>query len=326
MRAVVVEEYGDYSLAHEGLVPKPIPKPGEVLVEMDSTVISNYDYRLMAGCQRDDFPLPMVPGIEGAGVVVQCGEGAEELLHKRVNILGFHTWAEYTIAPANEVAFINDDVSFDQGASMVGNPATVVMIKEHIRQGGHRAVTQNAANSSLGKMLIKLCKQEGIPLINIVRSDRNVEILRNMGAENVLNSSDSQFWSEYKALAERLGVSMVIDAVGGEMTGKLLACLSPGGVLYINGCQSGEPSRDISIVDLTFHQKRIEGLLLRRWLNRKSVSEQQAVFQEVQKSISTVFHSQIAGHFSMKDVQQALTLYAADKAAGKVILHPKMSS
>ena len=163
MRAVVVNSFGPFTQAHEALVPRPIPKPGEVLVEMESAVISNFDYGLMAGIHGRDYVLPLIPGIEGAGTVIECGDGMEGLAQKRVNVLGLHTFAEYTVAKVKELIPMLDELTFDQGAVLVGNPATVTMMRDTIKASHHLAAMQSAANSAVGQMISVSASKTAFP-------------------------------------------------------------------------------------------------------------------------------------------------------------------
>jgi NADPH:quinone reductase-like Zn-dependent oxidoreductase len=322
MRAVVIEAYGHFSQAHEAQVPMPSPKAGEVLIRVESALVGHYDYVLMSGIFGTHYQLPFVPGVEGAGTVVECGESAEALMGKRVQAMGIGLWAEYVVAKADQVVPLLDDVSFDQAAALCGNPATVLMFRDYIRAGGHKAVVQNAANSSLGKMLIRLCRHEGVPLINIVRSAKSAEAIRAEGADNVLDSSDANFLTDYKAACTRLNATIAFDAVAGDMTGTVLSGLCPGGVVYVYGGLSEQPSNGIQASDIIFLGKRVEGRNMPGWLVCKSAEEKRKLYSDIQDMMETVFRSDFIGHYSLEQLQEALETYKGNMSAGKLLLHP----
>ena len=321
MRALHLESFGDDSTLHEVQIPRPVPQSGEVLVRVESTPIGHFDFVVLMG-MYGGLQVPLVPGVEGAGTVVECGAGTEELLNKRVQVMGVGMWAEYKVAKAEDVVQLRDEVDIDQAAAMWGNPLAVMMFRECIRQGNHKAAVQNAANSALGKMFIRLCREEGIPLINIVRSADKAESLRALGAENVLNSADAGFQREYKETCEKLQATVAFDPVAGDMTGKLLSGLCPGGVTYVFGSLSHQPSNGLQASDLIFQGKRVEGLGTLFWLNRKTNAEKQAIYLEIQQRISTVFHTEFIGHYPLSEIKTALQRYKADLSAGKMLLHP----
>ena len=317
-----MDAFGDYTLAHIAELPKPQPKEGEVLIQVHSSPINPSDFYYMSGGYGTHIPLPLVPGLEGAGVVVECGAGAEALLNKRVHVSGSGLWAEYKLAKADSVVPLLDEVSFDQGATLWVNPMTVMMFRDLIKKGSHKAAAQDAANSALGKMLIRLCRLEAIPLINIVRSAKSAESLRAEGAENVLDSSDANFLSDYKALSARLNATIAFDAVAGDMTGIVLSGLCAGGVVYVYGGLSEQPSSGIQAGDIIFMGKRVEGRMMPGWLGTKSAEEKQQLYLEIQQMMESVFRSDFIGHHSLDQAQTALAAYKANMSAGKVLIHP----
>jgi len=321
MQAVLVDAFRDDSKIHAGEAARPIPKAGEVLIQVESSVIGHFDFVILAGAYGG-YGLPFVPGAEGAGTVVECGEGTEALLGVRVQTMGVGLWAQYAVAKAEQVVPLLDEISFDQGAAMWGNPVAVLMFREYVKKGGHRAVVQNAANSALGKMFIRLCQVEGIPLINIVRSAASAETVLSEGGENVLNSSDANFLTDYKAVCTRLNATIAFDAVAGDMTGTVLSGLCAGGVVYVFGVLSHQPSNSLQASDIIFQGKRVEGLGTVVWLGKKANEEKQQLYREIQLSLSTLFRTEFVGHFPLAQVQEALASYKANLSAGKVLLHP----
>ena len=322
MRAVAINAFGDYTQAKVAELPKPHPTAGEVLIEVHSSPINPSDFYFIGGKYGTNMPLPAVPGLEGAGVVVECGQGAEELMGKRVHLSGGGMWAEYKLAKAEAVVQLKDDVTIDQAATLWVNPMTVLMFRELITTGSHTAVVQDAANSALGKMLIRLCRQEGVPLINIVRSVKSAEAIRAEGADNVLDSSDANFLTDYKAICTRLNATIAFDAIAGDMTGTVLSGLCPGGVVYVYGGLSEQPSNGIQASDIIFLGKRVEGRNMPGWLERKSAEEKGKLYCDIQEMMGTVFHSDFIGHYSLERVQEALETYKGNMSAGKILLHP----
>ena len=111
-------------------------------------------------------------GNEGAGVVVHAGSApeAQDLLGKRVAVTGGSSYAQYTKTSLNNPMFavLLEDVSSLEGASVFVNPLTVLGFIRTTKQEGHKAIVRIAAASQLGRMLVKQCKEEGIPLVNTV--------------------------------------------------------------------------------------------------------------------------------------------------------------
>jgi len=88
-------------------------------------------------------------------------------------------------------------------------------------------------------MVIKLCKQSKIPLINIVRRDEQVEFLKQQyGCEYVFNSNHENFYEDLTALAKDKKATALIECISGDMTGKLLECLPSRSTCFLYGCLS----------------------------------------------------------------------------------------
>ena len=131
-------------------------KQGEVLIKVETSTINPSDYHIAIG-HYGPGTAPFILGYEGSGTVLKSGGGeqAEFLINKRVAILNPGTWAEYNIAPATSVFPLLDSTTFEQAASLIVNPFTVVGFIEIIRQGNHKAVAINAAASAIGKIIIR---------------------------------------------------------------------------------------------------------------------------------------------------------------------------
>ena len=323
MRAVVIETR-DLTSAQVHEVPRPQPQSGQVLVRMESAPINPSDLQYILGHYAIKPTLPAIPGFEGAGTVVESGGGllGGSLVGKRVGVVTPGTWAEYVVIEAESCMPLKDEVDFDQAACIFVNPMTVLMFREVIREGKHKACVQDAANSALGKMLIRLCRLEGIPTINVVRSEQSAQVLRDEGAENVLVSTADDFLPTLKTLCTQLEASIAFDAVGGEMTGQLLSGLVNGGVVYVYGLLSGQPSTGISAADVIFCGKKVAGLWLSQWFPTKNAWTKQALASEVQDHLNGALKSEIAHHFPLEQIQSALAAYTTNMSLGKTLLHP----
>lgn len=128
-------------------------------------------------------------GNEGSGIVVAAGThaDAQALMGKRVAIISGQCYAQYakTTTDADMFSPLPDGISAVQGASVYVNPLTVVGFIDTMRSEGHSAIVHTAAGSQLGRMLVKYCKTEDVPLVNIVRSAAAAEELAALGAEHV---------------------------------------------------------------------------------------------------------------------------------------------
>merc|ERR1719223_1702225 len=160
-----------------------------------------------------------IVGSEGSGVVVAAGASAEAqaLIGKRVAMCSGGCYAQYAKTAVGDAMFavLPDDVTGAEGASMFVNPLTVVGFVHTMKEEGHKAIVHTAAASQLGRMLVKHCQEEGVPLVNIVRKEEGVAALKAIGAEFVVNSTAPTFKEDLLAAVKATGATIAFDATGG---------------------------------------------------------------------------------------------------------------
>ncbi len=181
-----------------------------------------------AAAKAGRFGQSLTVGLEGAGTVIAAGRNAEHLLGKRIAALSMSAgmFAQYTTVNAMECVPLPDDVSIREGAGTFCNPMTALAIAETVRLEGHSALVQTAAASNLGQMLVKICREDGIPLVNVVRREEQAALLHGLGATHVVNSSAPGFREELRKAIAATGATIAFDAIGGgRMAGELLQAM-----------------------------------------------------------------------------------------------------
>src|SRR5205807_1652037 len=142
---------------------------------------------------RDRLDRPLPVGNEGVGTVVAAGPEAATMIGRRVALFGGSMWADYRVADAAAVIELPDDISTAQGAALFINPLTALSMVETMRAEGHSALVHTAAASNLGQMLVRICGADGIGLVNIVRRAEQAQLLRELSADHVVDSSQPDF-------------------------------------------------------------------------------------------------------------------------------------
>jgi NADPH:quinone reductase-like Zn-dependent oxidoreductase len=257
------------------------------------------------------------------------------------------TWAEYFIAKARECVPLKRGITFDQAAGLIINPFTAVGLLETAKRGGHRAAVHTAGASQVGRMLQVLATEMNYPLIQVVRREEQVELLKSLGAggkpsqrggqthfspaaseksgqtPTVLNSSRESFAEELRAVCERLGATVAFEAVAGAMTGTVLNALPPRSVVYVYGGLSEEPCENIDPIELIFHNKEVKGFYLGSWMRRRGAWGAFRAAGRVQRLISdgriaTVVQRRV----SLDEAKEGLRQYVESMTAGKVLIMP----
>lgn len=277
MQALTLAAYGPapFRLSVEAC---GVPTPGrnEVLVRIAASPVNPSDLLFLEGQYAFRKQLPAIPGLEGCGRVVATGPGllARRLAGKRVScapaVSAGGAWAQYAVAPATQCFLLPDRIDDKQGATGLVNPLAAVGLLERVAALKSKAMISTAAASALGQMLRRVARHRGIQVINVVRRPDQVALIQAQGADHVVDSSDGDFSIQLKDLVDRLDARVALDAIGGAMTGLLLAALPPGGRLVQYGLLSGQAG-SVNPADIIFGNKAVEGFYVPTWLARKSL-------------------------------------------------------
>lgn len=326
MRALELQTY-DGQL-HVVEKPTPSPRPGEVLIRVAAAPINPSDVAFIQGRYGVRKRLPVTPGLEGSGEVVEAGPGLMPrlLLRRRVACIapgdGDGTWAEYMVADAaTRCVPLFGPVTLEQGAMAVVNPWTAWALMTIAHRGGHRAVVQTAAASELGRMLHRLGPRFGVTMVHVVRRPEQREVLRGLGATHIVDSSAGGFPGTLQTVCRDLSVTLALDAVAGEMTGHLLAALRRGGRVIIYGGLSGA----LCAVDprhVIFEGKSLEGFWLAEWVRGIGRIGLLRLALSTQRLLGTELQSAVRARVSLEEAPEAIRAYVSDMTLGKVLITP----
>ncbi len=323
MKAVRLNEPGGRLTLKE--IPVPHPTVGQVLVRMAAAPINPSDLGMLrkAG-ERNGEALPLTPGIEGCGTVVAAGEGllGAFLKGRRVacaSRTGGGSWAEYLVTSVRSCIPLKKRVPWEQAAMLIVNPLSALAFIEVARHGKHRAIVNTAAASALGGMLLRLGKYYNLPVIHVVRREDQAELVRQRGGEHVLNSNGPDFGEQLGALAARLEATLFLDAIGGEMTGRLAGAAPFGStVLIYAGLSRQKSSIDPSLAQAK--NLRFEGWYLPNWMRHKNLLQTLLFTSKAQDLLGSELHSPIRSCLPLAEAQQGLEIYTENMTAGKILL------
>ncbi len=349
------------------LVEIDVPEPAhnEVLVQIEAAPINPSDLGLMFGAadlssarlaEREGQPAllldvptaamrAMAPrighwmpvGNEGSGRVVAAGShpDAKAFMGRRVGMFGGEMYAGYRCVPVEQCMPFSDAISAEQAASCFVNPMTALGFMETRDIEGQKAIVHTAAASNLGQMLHRLCEADDIPLVNIVRSDEQVALLKSLGADWVLNSGDADFMSKLIEALVATGATLAFDAIGGGkgvnriLTAMELAAAKTGSWSRYG---SEEPKQayiygqlDLGATQLTRGYGwvwSVSGWLLTPFMKRAGPERVAKMRERVTNEIDTTFLSHYASRSSLRDAMtvEAVRRYGARKTGQKTLL------
>jgi len=174
-------------------------------------------------------------------------------------------------------------------------------------------------------MLIKMCAKEKIELINIVRNEKYIENLMQIGAKYVISTSNKGWEKELTELSEKLQANILFDCVGGDWTVKFLKCIPDNSILYHYGNLELKKINGLESSELLFKNKTIKGWWLDPWMKSLKIGElkkwKDYVIDDF-KSNSGIFFTHYTKVYPLSQIYHALDYYMANMSEGKVILKP----
>jgi NADPH:quinone reductase-like Zn-dependent oxidoreductase len=323
MQAVQIDE--DRGKLNIREIPVPRPGAGEVLIRMEVSPINPSDLGFIEGGHGYEKTFPVVPGVEGSGTVVAAGSGLlpKLLIGRRVacakSSTGNGAWAEYMLTRASQCVPLKKNISFEKGSMLIVNPLTALVFFDILKQGRHPALVNTAAASALGKMLVRLALKNNIPLINIVRRTDQAGTLFSLGAKYVLVSTEPDFDGKLSALAHQLKATLILDAISGEFTQRLINAAPDDSLVLLYSNLSREPAR-MSPHSLWNHNIRVKGFYLGNWAPRQSILKILSLSLQVQDLVNTDLQVTINKRFPLTSVNEGLDLYIKNMTAGKILL------
>mgnify|MGYP001314698298 FL=1 len=307
----------------------------------DETVTSMKIHPALMGSMKPRLDQSMQAGNEGAGVIVDAGENVKEFIGKTVGLAGGAMYSQYRCVPAASCLVMDAGTLPSEAASSFVNPLTALSFIETMKMENHSALVHTAAASNLGQMLVKICKDDGIPLVNIVRKSEQVELLKNLGAEYVCNTSDESFMNDLVAALVGTGATLGFDATGGGNNGEL-----PGQILSAMEIAANKTAKEYSRYGSdTYKQvyiyggldqsptvlKRAYGMswglggwLLTPMIGRIGMEKFGQMRIRVAKEIKTTFASSYAEEISFEEMLQPETIksYAKQATGNKYLVNP----
>ncbi len=321
-------------------VPDPGPPgPGEVRIGIEAFPINPSDLLLIEGrhvehllkarraysagpaAAKDQAAQPGLPiGNECAARVIALGPGVSGLrVGQAVMPMGRTNWSESVILPESEIVPVRDDIEPLQRAMLKINPSTALfLLHSEVDLKAGDWFVQNAANSALGRMAIRMARREGIRSINIVRREDAITPCREAGGDVVLVDGPD-IAARVREATKGEGVRIGFDAVGGCSIRRLAKCVSDGAPILVYGFLSGDELR-LDTGDVLFRGVRVVGLR-RAALTPKDKAGLKALFGRLGDLMADgTVTSEIEAVYDMADIRRAVAHALQGGRQGKILV------
>ena len=340
MKAILLTSHGGIDTLKQSEMPRPEPGPGEVQVELRAASVNHLDLWVRRGIAGVRYPLPLVPGCDGAGVIAALGAGVQGLdpgtrvvlqpgvacgtcaaclsgadnLCRSFGILGEHrhgTYAQCIVVPRANILPLPDSIDFEAAAAfpLVFLTAWHMAVARARIQPGEDVLV-HAGASGVGHAAIQIARLLGARVITTVGSTSKVELVRALGADHVILYREQDFADAIRQLTGKRGVDVILDHVGADTWERNIRSLARGGRLVACGSTSGHEV-PTNLRFLFFKNLSLLGSTM------GSKAELAQILGLVERgSLRPVVDRVLA----LEDVGQAHTLLEQRQVSGKVVL------
>ncbi|MBV6271352.1 quinone oxidoreductase [Alcaligenaceae bacterium CGII-47] len=332
MRAIRIEQYGGPEVLLHRDLPTPKPGPGEVLVRVAFAGINFMDVHTRQGkyATSRTYPvrLPLTLGMEGAGDIVELGEGLSALkAGDRVAwCLAWGSYAEFAIVPVTRLAKIPDAIDFELAAAVMFQGCTAHYLSHDVGQlGPGRSCLILAASGGIGQLLIQFAKRAGATVFAVTSTPEKAAIAKCCGADHVMHYDEGRFADAVRDASGGAGVDVVFDAVGKTTLRDSLRTVRTRGLVVNYGSVSGSVS-DLDPIEL--------GEAGSLFLTRPRLADYLADTATVQRRADDVFAAlcdgsiriQMGSHHTLNNVALAHAALEERRQIGKSVLDLRASA
>lgn len=333
MKAVVCRQYGGPEMAALEDVASPAVAQGQVRIRVEACSASFASLLVMEGKHQNRAPLPLTPGTEVAGYVLEVGPGVTRFKAGDRVIAGVQSggYAQEVVAPEQTVFDLPDGIDFDTGAQFPTIYATAygaLQWRANV-QPGELVLVHGAAGGS-GLAAVEVAKALGGRVIATVGSDDKARIVRQHGADMAINYRNADWQATVLAATDRRGADVIYDPVGGETFDKSLRCIAPDGRIIPMGFAGGTiptiPANIVLVKNIS-----VIGVYWGYYFGWGKQPVRPGNDERLRKAYRALFQWTLEGKLRprvhaalpLAEFRTALQMIASREAIGRVVMHPQ---
>lgn len=323
MRAMRAEAFTGYSDLKLVQIAKPVRADGRVLVRITAAGVTPLDHTILFG-GLPRVKAPLILGNEGAGIVEDPGDssfpvGARVMFFGPYGVSEDGTYSEWIAARPEDLCLIPESLD---DATAAGAPIAYLTAQITLMQAGFepgKTVLAPAIGGSVGNAVTQLASAQGAKYaISSTTSTLKAEQARTLGYENVIDLSRESLADGVRRITGGQGADIVIESVGGSVTGQALSSLALNGVLTTLGYSAGRTAT-IDLTDLIWKRAQISGFSL--------FAQPPAVLAAAWNTIVPLFTSQrvkpvLERAYPLEEAAEAIRHLIEDRPFGRVVLEP----
>jgi NADPH2:quinone reductase len=301
----------------------PEPRKGEVLIRVNAAALNFPDILIIKGTYQVKPPLPFSPGFEIAGTIEKVGPEADGFQpgDRVMAQLGQGGFAEYAIAQTVTVKKVPEPLTDEEAAAfpLVYQTSYFALAYRAQMQKGETVLVHSAAGG-VGLSAVQIAKALGAgKIIATVGSDDKKEVVRENGADVVLNYRNEDFVEVTKRETNGKGADIIYDPVGGEVGERSTKCIAFEGRLLIIGFTSGKFSNFTSN-HILIKNYSVVGLHWGNYRMYNPAKIEQAWGELFDLVRAGKLKPVIGGRYKMNQVADAMEFLSSRQAVGKIVL------
>lgn len=327
MKTIQFNEFGSYEQLRLIEAPMPVPAEGQLLVRVLLSAVNPVDDTIRKG-MIPQTKTPMILGNEGVGVIISGNASFPE--GKRVIISGFTpegtvrgirtdgTWQEYLALYPEELVGVPDQVSDEAAAAtFVGFFSAQACLNKAGFVAG-KSVLSLGVGGSVGNAAVQLAKAHGASLvITTAGSTAKAKVAEGAGFDHVINLEKETISDGVRRITGGQGVDIVVDSIGGALTGEAIRSLARNGVIVNIGYSAGTQFT-ANLTDFIWKGLQMRGVSLSGWFGPE---EQQAIWNQILPLLEKGdIRPLVARTFDAGEAPAAQRYLIEDKPFGKVLL------
>ncbi|MCS6934150.1 MAG: zinc-binding dehydrogenase [Chitinophagales bacterium] len=336
MKALYLVEHGSADKAFSlRETTKPVPKAGEVLIEVEGFGLNFADIMARKGQYRDAPPPPCIIGYDVVGRVVRKGAGVKDFAEgERVTAMTrFGGYAQYVVTDARAVTRVQEQTDITEAAALTTQYCTAYYCAAemvHLHEGD--TVVIHSAAGGVGSALLQYALHKKCRVIATTGSDTKVAMLQAAGAEHVINTSKEDFDEALMRITKGEGADVIFDAVGANQMRQGFQCLAAGGRIVCYGAAALNDANNIFSqvisglqfgiyhpAELMMNSKSMIGVNMLRIADKKPQILKRCLDNVVRLYHEGVFKPQRGRVFKADQIAQAHHLLETRQTTGKVV-------
>jgi NADPH2:quinone reductase len=298
------------------------PAAGQAQVKLEACGVNYIDVYFRTGAYK--APLPLTPGMEGAGTVTAVGPGVSDVkVGDRVAWTGvIGSYAQMLSVATDRLVALPTQLTFKDGAAAMlqGLTAHYLVTSTWPLKKGETALVQAAAGG-MGLLLCQMAKMRGATVIGTVSTEEKAALAKAAGADHVILYTKQDFEPEVKRITGGRGVDVVYDGVGATTFDKSLSCLRPRGYMILFGAASGPvPPLDLQVLNVR------GSLFLQRPSLNHHIGAREELLQRAGEVLGWIkdgkIKLRIEHQFPLAQAAEAHKALEGRKTTGKILLIP----